>query len=300
MDTILIIDDEPNLVMLTRGILEDEGFQVWSASDGKEGQELLLSGKEQISAVVLDWTMPRMSGIELLRWIKTRHELEHIPVVMQTALSTPSHIREGIEAGAFYYLTKPTHREVLRTIVRAAVADYNHTRSLLQKIKESENPYRYLARGDFLFRTVEEGEYLALRLANASGNPESVIGLSELFINAVEHGNLGITYEEKTKLMEEGTWQQEVNRRLDLPEHRGKAVRVALSNVSDELLLVIEDEGGGFDYEQFLTLDEKRVFDNHGRGVAIANMSLSLQYRGAGNRVHVRIPKLSATIQNSL
>ncbi|HWP81340.1 MAG TPA: response regulator [Bacteroidota bacterium] len=289
MDTILVVDDEPNLVLIVKRILEDEGFQVWSAPDGKEAQEFILSGKEQISTIVLDWSMPKMTGIELLKWIKDQPEFEHIPVVMQTALSTPSHIKQGIEAGAFYYLTKPTHREVLKVIVKAAVADYNQTRTLLKKVKESENPFRFLLEGTFRFRTIEEGEYLALRLANASPNPDSIIGLSELFINAVEHGNLGITYDEKTELVERGTWKNEIERRLKLPENRNKTVTVTVTNSGDLLSLTIEDQGRGFDYERFLTLDEKRVFDNHGRGIAIANYSLSLRYEGNGNRVYASI-----------
>jgi DNA-binding response OmpR family regulator len=295
MDTILVVDDEPNLVLIVKRILEEEGFQVWSAGDGKEAQDFLLSGKEQISTIVLDWSMPKMTGIELLKWIKDQTGFEHIPVVMQTALSTPSHIRQGIEAGAFYYLTKPTHREVLKAIVTAAVADYNHARTLLKKIKEGENPYKLLLEGSFRFRTIEEGEYLALRLANASPNPDSVIGLSELFTNAVEHGNLEITYEEKTELIEKGTWKHEVDRRLALPENKGKMVNITVTNSGDLLSIAIEDQGKGFDFERFLTLDEKRVFDNHGRGIAIANDNLSLQYEGEGNRVNATIesPKKS-------
>jgi DNA-binding response OmpR family regulator len=289
MDTVLIVDDEPNLITITKRILEDEGFQVWSASDGKEAQDFILSGKKQISTIVLDWTMPRMNGIDLLRWVKEQPEFEHIPVVMQTALSTPSHIRQGIEAGAFYYLTKPTHREVLRVIVKAAVSDYNHTRSLLEQIKESENPYKLLLSGTFHFRTIAESEYLALRIANASPNPASVLGISELLLNAVEHGNLGITYDEKTELVAEGTWSQEVERRLSLPENASKIVKVTITNTGDMLLLTIEDQGRGFDFQRFLSMDEQRVFDNHGRGIAIANYSLSLNYEGVGNRVRVAV-----------
>ncbi len=291
MDTILIVDDEPNIVALAQHILEESGYQVWSAGNGLEAQQFILSAKEHISTIVLDWAMPKMTGIELLRWIKDQPQFEHIPVVMQTAFGTPAHIKEGIEAGAFYYLTKPAHREVFKVIVKAAVDDYNHTRTLLQKIKESENPYRLLLEGNFRFRTVEEGEYLALRLANASPNPESVIGLSELFTNAVEHGNLGITYDEKTQLVEQGTWIQEVNRRLALPEQRDKFVNVSMTNSSDAITLIIEDQGEGFDYQRFMTMDEKRVFDNHGRGIAIANFSLSLQYENSGNRVRALITK---------
>jgi anti-sigma regulatory factor (Ser/Thr protein kinase) len=114
-----------------------------------------------------------------------------------------------------------------------------------------------------------------------------VIGLTELLVNAVEHGNLGITYEEKTALNVSGGWQQEVDRRLAMPENAGKRVELRVERTAAELRFAIRDQGPGFPWKQFLNVDPRRAFDNHGRGIAIARaMSFdAIEYRGTGNEV---------------
>ena len=54
--------------------------------------------------------------------------------------------------------------------------------------------------------------------------------------------------------------------------------------------LVIEDEGHGFEFEKFLQFDDSRMFDNHGRGIAMANSSLNVEYLNRGNKVVVKLP----------
>jgi CheY-like chemotaxis protein len=234
--------------------------------------------------------MPKISGIELLRWIKDRAELENIPVVMQTGMGTAENIREGIEAGAYYYLVKPVIPELLESIVSAAVNDYRERMELLRKLKEHESPFKTLQQGLFRFRTLEEGEFLAVRIANLSSSTHHLLGLSEMITNAIEHGNLGISYEEKGKLMASGTWHAEIQRRLSLPEYCGKHVSLSLSRENGKLIVVIEDEGEGFDYRRYLKMDENRVFDNHGRGIALACQCLDVKFLGNGNTVQLTIP----------
>lgn len=276
--------------MLLVNTLRLEGFDCLTADDGTEAQEILRSNPEAVTTVVLDWVMPRMSGIDLLRWMKNQPHIEHVPVVMLTALSDPSRIKEGIEAGAFYYLTKPFQRELLRSIVNAAVSDCHCSRKMLRKLKESEKPFALLEEGTFRFRTLAEAELVAVRLASATPDPEHAMPIAELLMNSVEHGNLGITYEEKTRLVENNTWEAEVERRLALPENVRKDVLVRMKKEGESLRIEIEDQGPGFDYEQYLKLDETRVFHNHGRGIAIARASLKIDYLGSGNRVVVTIP----------
>jgi anti-sigma regulatory factor (Ser/Thr protein kinase) len=114
--------------------------------------------------------------------------------------------------------------------------------------------------------------------------------IMEMITNAVEHGNLGIGYEDKSRFMSQGTWYAEIERRLSLPEHSGKFVDVHMNRFPDKITVLIEDMGKGFDFAKFLTLDEKRLLDNHGRGIAMARMFLDLAYQGSGNRVLVTIP----------
>ncbi|MEX0602411.1 MAG: hypothetical protein WD295_03660 [Bacteroidota bacterium] len=90
--------------------------------------------------------------------------------------------------------------------------------------------------------------------------------------------------------MEQGIWVKEVERRLDLPEHRGKFVRVTVSREDGNMVIVIEDRGEGFDYERYLRMDEQRVFDNHGRGIAIAASFLKIEFLNGGNTARVILP----------
>ena len=290
MDKILIVDDEPGIVQITSIFLQSEGYEAVGAFDGVEAQNVLEQRGDEFSAIVLDWTMPRLSGIDLLKWMKQHDRYENIPVIMQTAKMSPQDIKEGIDAGAFYYLTKPIQKDILLSILKAAVSDVQYKRLLIQKIKEGDNPYGFLHDAEFRVRTLAEGEYLASRLANATPSPNNVLGISEMLVNAIEHGNLGISYVDKTALVGNGTWRSEVDRRLALLENVNKYVRVTLKRDNAKISLLIEDQGPGFDWQKFLSLDEVRVFDNHGRGIAITREYLELQYFPPGNKVLITIP----------
>ncbi len=290
VDTVLLVDDDEQMLYLNEAFLSAEGYRVLKASDGDEAQELLRNTTEEIATIVLDWTMPRMSGIDLLKWVKQQPNLEQIPVVMFTGMANPENIRQGIDAGAFYYLVKPADSKLMHSIVAAAVSDFQFKKELTRKLQESENPYKLLQEGTFRCRALAEGEYLAVRLANATGSSQLVIGILEMITNAIEHGNLGITYLEKTELVEKGIWLQEIERRLGLPEHAGKFVQVALKRYPEKMTLLIEDQGPGFDWEKYLEMDEVRVFDNHGRGIAITSKYLKLQFLSSGNKVLLTVP----------
>jgi DNA-binding response OmpR family regulator len=289
MDSVLIVDDDPGALLLIKTILANEDYRLVTASDGEEARLLLEKEPDRFVAVVLDWDMPKMSGIELLSWIKAQPALEDIPVVMQTAMDSPEQIRQGIDAGAFYYLTKPFDRGLLLSVVRAALMDSRSKRALLKKLKQSENPFELLTEGTFRFKNLEEGERLAVWIANACASPSRAMQISELITNAVEHGNLGITYDEKTDFVTRGTWSAEVEKRLALPQHKNKIVSLTFSRHAHGVTVLIEDEGPGFDYSRYMRLDESRVFDNHGRGIALAGSVLELQFLGRGNRVLVTI-----------
>lgn len=287
--SILIVDDDSNIRLLLQKILEEE-YEILAAGDGLDAQDVLKQDGARIASVILDWSMPRMSGIELLRWIKEQQGLEDIPVIMHTVLSGPEQVKEGIDAGAFYYLPKPATEDVIRSIVRAAVADWKDRKRLLERLKREEAPFLHLVEGHFRFRTLAEGEHLAVMIANSCPEPERAAMIMEMITNAIEHGNLGISYQEKTKFMEEGTWYAEIERRLNLPEHSAKYVDLRFRRLPDKITVLVEDCGPGFDFKPYLTLDETRLLDNHGRGIAIARSYLNLEYQGTGNKVLVTIP----------
>ena len=145
-----------------------------------------------------------------------------------------------------------------------------------------------LEEGLFRFRDLDQARLLASFLARACPEPaRTVTGLQELLANAVEHGNLGLSYGDKSALLKEGTWDQEIQRRLDLPEYRGRSAQVRFIREADRLSFTLQDQGAGFDWRGYLDFAPERAFDLHGRGIALARrMSFdSLEYQGNGNTV---------------
>lgn len=140
----------------------------------------------------------------------------------------------------------------------------------------------------FEIRTMAEAAGLATLLAAAHPDPARVVmGLTELLVNAVEHGNLGITYHEKAELLDRGDLQAEIERRLKVPERASRRVRVTFRRAPDQLTTCIEDEGEGFDWLPYLDYDPERALDSNGHGIAIARGVCfdDVTYHGRGNVV---------------
>ena len=132
--------------------------------------------------------------------------------------------------------------------------------------------------GTFRFKTIKDAEFLAVQIANACPAPEKALAISELLINAVEHGNLEISYSEKTEYLQKGIWAQVIDKKLIQYPFSERFVEVKFQHLSDKITVLIIDNGNGFDFHKYLSIDEKRVFDTHSRGIAIANKCLNLQY----------------------
>jgi DNA-binding response OmpR family regulator len=113
--TILIVDDEPNIVLGLRDALEFEGFRVISAGRGQEG--VALARSEAPDAIVLDLMLPDMNGYAVCQ--ELRRTSPHVPIVMLTARSQETDKIRGLDAGADDYVTKPFSVNELIARVRA-------------------------------------------------------------------------------------------------------------------------------------------------------------------------------------
>lgn len=285
---VLVVEDDPGGRELLEALLGEEGHAVESMGDGAEAWRRLEAGAPGFDVVLLDWTLPGLNGLDLLGRIKSTAAFESIPVVFQTARTDRESVLAAVAAGAAYFVPKPIDRDLLRTVVAAAAADHQRDEALRESVERGAAAAATLVAGDFRFRTIAEATALATLLSRACPDPErTVVGLGELLINAVEHGNLGITYQDKTELLAAQAWAQEVERRLASPEHRDKQVEVRFDRSPERISIVITDRGPGFDWQRFLTISPDRIFHAHGRGIAMANlMSFDrLEYLAPGNRV---------------
>jgi CheY-like chemotaxis protein/anti-sigma regulatory factor (Ser/Thr protein kinase) len=285
---LLVVEDNPTTLHLLTRILEDEGYEVTQAHNGLEAMNELKNREEDFDVILLDRMMPMMDGMEVTRKILSDSKLKHIPIVMQTAADQPEQISEGIKAGVFYYLTKPVERSTLLSVVSSAVKEVRQRRVLRAEMLRHRLSFGLIQVLKGSCRTLEEAESLASFLANCFPDSDRVLtGISELLINGVEHGNLGISYDDKTRLMDENSWRQEVDRRLTLPEYADKQITVIFEKKGDTYYLQVTDQGEGFNWKSFLEFDPSRASHNHGRGIAMANMIAfdRLVYNEKGNQV---------------
>ena len=285
---ILVVDDEPLNLEIIAEYLDDPTYVLTNAHDGEDAWTKLRDAQTPIDLILLDRMMPRLNGIGFLQRIKAEERYRDVPVIMQTAADSPTQVREGMAAGAYYYLTKPYEAKVLLGIVRAALAEVADRRKSARDAAQSRFE---LAAGDsveFEFRTLDEAHELAGRLAALCAEPAAVaMGLTELLVNAVEHGNLGITYAEKKALRLADGWEAEVARRLADPAWGSRHARLRVERGDGDVAFRVEDQGMGFDWALYLAFDPERAFDPNGRGIAMARQAAfnTLEYSGRGNVV---------------
>lgn len=117
-NTILIIDDNKELLWMLKDILSD-GYTILTAENGEEGLELLK--QETPNLIITDIMMPKIDGITLTKQLKNNKHTAHIPLVILSAKNTTDEKIEGIESGADAYIPKPFNTQYLRTIIKQLI-----------------------------------------------------------------------------------------------------------------------------------------------------------------------------------
>lgn len=292
---ILVVDDEPANLEIIGEVLDDPAYVVSNAINGEIAWQEMVAAALPPHLVVLDRMMPVLDGIELLKRIKADQRFAGIPVIMQSAASSSQQIAEGVAAGAWYYLPKPYAPRDLMAIVHAALAEVEEREAAQHAVRNRLAVLELLDVAEFEFHTLQQAADLALSLASLCPDPAcAAIGLSELLVNAIEHGNLGITYAEKSEMRRNDTWEEEVAQRLADSVLGARRARVAFRRLADCLTFTIVDQGNGFDWRCYLEFDPERALDPNGRGIAMARQASfsSLDYLGGGNTVVATITGL--------
>ena len=291
---LLFIEDSDDFAEAIQRILATS-YEVVHARDAEIGWKCLMDDPAY-DLILLDRNLPGMDGIEFMGLLRKDPGRCGIPVVMQTGLATPEAIAEGLEAGVYYYLAKPFDRKVLTAVLGAALADSRRRMDLQERLEVATAGVDFMVSGEFRVRTQEDVSALSPALARAFPDPDRVlVGISELLMNAVEHGNLELDCETKARLMKERGWRQELDRRLGMQPWASRFVLARFRRLEDRIELEIEDQGAGFDWIPYLDLRMDRALEPNGRGIAMArHLSFDeLQYLGRGNvvRAVIRLPQ---------
>ena len=111
---VLIVDDEPNIVVSVEFLMQREGHEVATAADGQEAMDLLKESRPDL--LILDVMMPRKNGFEVCAEVRADNRLSGMPILMLTAKGREAEMKKGLSLGADAYITKPfsTHELVMK------------------------------------------------------------------------------------------------------------------------------------------------------------------------------------------
>ena len=116
---VLAVEDEESLATLLQYNLDKEGYRVGVASDGEEA--LMMIDEQAPDLVVLDWMLPKVSGVEVCRRLRSRPEIRNLPIIMLTARGEESDRIRGLDTGADDYIVKPFSMTELAARIRAVL-----------------------------------------------------------------------------------------------------------------------------------------------------------------------------------
>jgi hypothetical protein len=249
----------------------------------------LMRSPENYSTIIIS---PTKDNMNLLRQVSTCSKTKTIPVILEISNNMPvEEIDTYVRAGARYCLSETLEPEIVKSMLFTAISDRKRYLNIERDIS-AERSALIMSDAVFKFQLLEDCQSLANLIAHACPNPKlAVIGIAEILINAVEHGNLGVSYVEKTKLQSTSNWSLEIERRINLPENKNKYVTVSFQRSKEYIKLHVKDEGHGFDWKKFQYLDSSRIYDSHGRGIIMAkNLAFDrLEYINNGNEVNCYI-----------
>jgi DNA-binding response OmpR family regulator len=282
---VLIVDDQQVLRSLLSRFMTREGFEPVEAENGKVAVELYRSTNPAV--VLSDIMMPEMDGIGLLRAIRAMDP--SAAVILMTGYGNEEVLLEALRGGAVNFFKKPfDFHEVLsvvRSVARQRVSP-DATPFLSSHLVEESKRFLFTAADAQVQPMINQ---IALHLGSIAGENEIIhlkIGIEEMIRNAVEHGHLGITGEEKHRALEEGVFGELVHQRLQSGDNARKQITLSSRLSPTELVVTIADQGDGFNWRSVPELSAESLLRFNGRGILLTRIYYDeVRYNEKGNEV---------------
>ena len=288
---VLIVDDDQAALEFMADSVEGLGHSARTARNGVVGLQAFRNFKPQL--VISDIRMPKMDGLELLKNI--RREDPEASVVMATAFGCQDYAAQALQLGAEGYLSKPIrHSDLFPLLVKYEELHCERIRSSAVRHMVSER--RFTMEIDNRMDLLQD---IARRLVSETdgmfekGKEASVyLGLYELMANAIEHGNLEISHEERKKALRDtpNGLGPLLGSRLTNSELANRRVTIECVMDAEGCEWTVTDEGKGFDWRAYLKAVDG-IYPTHSeqRGILLNQMRFDeLEYMGVGNAVRVK------------
>ena len=287
----LITEDDGQVREVLRRLAEQRGFEVVEAVDGEEGVDVAARCSPDL--ILLDMHMPRLNGLPALS--KIRENNPHVPVVVVSSTTDPETTERALSLGAVNLIRKPFDRLEIQFVldgIYKAIEEEASVRDVIDLVDRRTTQLSFESKSAVLSKVVA---YLGRELQ--LGYPgygiaitEIKLALYEALANAYEHGNLEISFEEKTSVMlEPGGIANLVKERLENPELAARRIHVMAEYEATSATYRIRDEGPGFDHEGHAKRPPAATTALHGRGITLIRHYMdSVSWNETGNEICIR------------
>ena len=200
----------------------------------------------------------------------------------------PDIIRTALKRGIFFFITPDFSSDMAITTLERAMNTKVFLTSEFNKLDPKNQLPSLVNQANFTVKTPAEAQTIASILGYIAPSPQRVsVGLLELLLNAIEHGNLGIGFQRKAQLLASGEFQKTVNNLLQQPEFAYREVAINFTKLNNKLIYEISDNGKGFNPTPFLEFEQERSLEKNGRGILIAKRYSfdDLQFLEQGSKV---------------
>lgn len=256
---------------MLRRLAEQRGFEVVEAVDGEEGVDAAARCKPDL--ILLDMHMPRLDGLPALSRIRENDPF--VPVVMVSSTTDPETTERALSLGAVNLIHKPFDRLEIQFVldgIYKAIEEESDVRDVMDLVERRSTDLSFRSDSGILSKVVA---YLGRELK--LGYPgydvpltEIKLALYEALANAYEHGNLEISFEEKTAvMMEPGGITELVKSRLADPRLAARSIHVRAEYETSCATYHIRDEGKGFDHHGHVNRPPAATTALHGRGITL-------------------------------
>lgn len=268
---ILIVDDEEILRNLIVKFMKKEGYEPIEAADGRSAIELYRITNPQV--VLSDVRMPGMDGITLLQQVKSLDP--QAIFILMTGYGDEETVLEALRAGATNFFKKPFNfkevSDVINSVIRhKMMIDVSpfYSDSLVEETKK----FAIVTEKANILPVINQ---IGIHLKNLFPESDIInlkIGIEEMITNAIEHGNLCISFDEKSEALSKGKLGKLISERMKENNNGKKKVYVQSKLSLTELEIIINDEGEGFNWKTLPDPDDDNFLNYHGRGIFLTRI----------------------------
>ena len=284
----LIVDDQEALRGLLSRLLLREGFEPIEAADGVQAVELFRTRSPLV--VVSDIMMPRMDGLALLNEVK-RIDRRAV-VILMTGQGNEEILLGALRGGATNFFRKPFNvKDLLAEIRKVVDFRIGAARStLFSPFLTAETKSFVIPRADSAYFPIVNQITLQLPCILPEEDILNLkIGIEEMITNALEHGNLGISFEEKNKAIADDMLPELLAERGRKSDAAGRTIRISSRLTLDAFEVTVRDEGQGFDWRSLPAVASQNLMSFNGRGIFLTKIYFDeVVYNNTGTEVTLR------------